>query len=107
VDDFRCTRDACNGAGTCVATRIPDNQACPGEAGQVCCGGQNVCFNVQTDNANCGSCGTSCAALPGSKTCTNGSCCEQCEDDPAGSLCCGSQKCVMRMVGEDPTFKCE
>ena len=42
ADTFRCTSDTCNGAGTCVTTRIPDNQACPGDAAAVCCGGQNA-----------------------------------------------------------------
>lgn len=104
ADGFRCTSDACNGQGACVATRIPDNGACPGGGATVCCGGQNACFDVQTDSANCGTCGTVCSE---GRSCAGGSCCEQCEDDPPGSLCCGAQKCMQKIIGGVTKSLCE
>jgi hypothetical protein len=107
ADGLRCTSDACNAQGLCVATRIPDDSACPGGGATVCCGGQNACFDVKTDDANCGHCGTVCSAFPGAKTCTDGLCCQQCEDDPVGSLCCGNNRCTMKTIGGELKSLCE
>jgi hypothetical protein len=54
----------------------PDALTCNG-AGQMICSG--ACANTQTDNNNCGTCGTSC----GSGTCQSGICCA------AGQTNCG------------------
>ncbi len=54
----------------------PDALMCTG-AGEMDCSGS--CVNTQTDNNNCGSCGTSC----GTGTCQSGVCC------PTGQTNCG------------------
>lgn len=54
----------------------PDTITCTG-AGQMACGG--VCVDTNTDNNNCGTCGTSC----GAGSCQNGICC------PTGQTNCG------------------
>jgi hypothetical protein len=96
LDTNPCTVDQCNGSGACVAPALPDEASCPGGAsGSVCCGGMSACFDLQTDENHCGDCSRSCSA---ETTCTGGECCVQCPDDPDGTLCCGTRKCVFKTI---------
>ena len=71
-----CTSAAQCSSGTCTAGVCVSG--CP--AGQVMCG--NVCVNEQTDQNNCGACGTVCNA---GTTCTSGVC--------VTSFCAGGTVC--------------
>jgi hypothetical protein len=88
LDSNRCTDDQCNGDGACVAPPRDDRSVCPGGAvGTVCCGGQDACFDLKTDEQNCGGCGVRCG---GADECINGRCCRDCID---GSVACGTDTC--------------
>lgn len=58
-------------SGNCIAD-IVDGGACPGSPGLSCCGtggSRSSCFDLQTDNNNCGSCGFECATESGENCC--------------------------------------
>lgn len=78
--------EACSN-GQCVCRGGGGSQTCG--AGTACCPDRPAfvggCKNLQTDTANCGSCGRACRA---SETCTAGSC--QCGGGPG---CSGAQTC--------------
>jgi hypothetical protein len=79
-----CTTGVCGGAA-------PSTCGCP--AGQLACGAS--CTNPMTDSANCGRCGTSCAATAvQGEACVAGAC--AC---PAGTqLCAGQQATYCNLV---------
>jgi hypothetical protein len=75
---------------------------CP--AGQTSCDG--VCQNLQTDESNCGACGTSCEAVQG---CCNGVCKNLNPDEAncgaCGHACAGGQTCcsgICKNLQADP-----
>jgi hypothetical protein len=78
--------DGCG--GNCKTGSCPGPQTCLGgtcacDAG-IFCNGQ--CVNTQTDNANCGSCGHSCAT--GNTPCASGTCvCAVPSDNDTGECC--------------------
>ena len=74
---------ACGGGSGGSTGARPDEGSTPGKStcgsGQTMCGadggadgGAAFCANLQTDNANCGACGTKCSAP---SYCASGSCC--------------------------------
>ncbi|MGH7296663.1 MAG: hypothetical protein ACRELB_17120, partial [Polyangiaceae bacterium] len=68
--------DICNG-GQCQKPCTAPQTLCPGEPG---------CFDLTTDNANCGTCGTAClppagGTVTGSATCTASKCIFSCPTD--------------------------
>jgi hypothetical protein len=84
-----CTADVCAN-GTCTHPPHPNGTSCPGGA---CCVGQ--CFDLQTDENNCGVCGKICGS---GRTCCKGKCrklksdkrnCGQC-----GKRCGRGKRCL-------------
>lgn len=91
-----CTSVAgCCGALTCVAGRCqtpsakhdPSARGCP--IGQTRCGG--ACFDVNTDDNNCGACGAVCSGV--TPLCSQGSCICTDISCPPGFICCNGS-CV-------------
>jgi len=72
-------------SGSCVATCVAPDTACPTDAG-------TVCANLMSDSAHCGACGRACPAM---MACQMGACAVAC---PAGQRACDG---VCRAIATD------
>ena len=101
-------RPTCDGVCQDLQTDETNCGACGTSCGAVqgCCNG--VCTNLNTDEANCGACGNPCAA---GQTCCSGIC-KNLQADPANCGTCGAicaAPTVICLAGDcckPPTFAC-
>lgn len=79
--NVRCkTLEYCS-AGACVSACAQGQMACASDAGDG--GGPGYCANTQTDNLNCGGCGTACGTL---QACVGGTCAKACTGNQTACL---------------------
>jgi hypothetical protein len=103
----------CKGAELACVTLVPAAESCNGFDDD-CNGKVDEPFDLQTDHANCGACGTVCAT---SETCCAGKCVNLQEDEnncgacgstnvcTSGSTCCGGM-CVNTMQNDTSCGAC-